>query len=174
MLDNVEAFDVVLANGTFIEKLTRNIDPDLFWALAGAAPNYGVVTSFYFRTYEAPSTGVVFSYNWYGLDPSTMTNMFLAFQDFGRNQTPSAMGISVVIGKGGSFEISGAHYATRDVYNETIAPLLAKVPGGYEAKVESKSWIDTLQDLAGSQSLDTSTGSGGVSVAPASSARGLF
>jgi hypothetical protein len=32
--------DVVLANGTSLTNLTRDKNPDLFWALNGAAPNF--------------------------------------------------------------------------------------------------------------------------------------
>lgn len=50
-LDNVLAVELVTADG---ERLRASADehPDLFWALRGAGPNFGVVTSFEFRLHE--------------------------------------------------------------------------------------------------------------------------
>lgn len=159
LLDNTLAFDLVLANGTVLNHFTRNKDPDLYWALAGAAPNYAIVTAFYFKTYATPSNGVRFKYNWYNLSPADSTKAFLAYQAFGRDQAPTEMGISAIIGKSGSFELSGVHYASRDTFNSAIKPLLNAVPGGYSTSVEDLTWIESLQALAGSQSLDTSKAS---------------
>lgn len=164
LLDNTVAFDLVLANGTVLTHFTRNKDPDLYWALAGAAPNYAIVTAFYFKTYATPSTGIRFKYNWSNLSPADSAKAFLAYQSFGRDKAPIEMGISAIIGKDGSFELSGVHYASRDAFDSAISPLLANVPGGYQTSISEMSWIDTLQDLAGDQSLDTSKASDYVSM----------
>jgi FAD/FMN-containing dehydrogenase len=46
--DNVLAFDIVLANGTFVRASAEEY-PDLFWALKGGGGNFGVVTGFSFQ-----------------------------------------------------------------------------------------------------------------------------
>jgi FAD/FMN-containing dehydrogenase len=47
-IDNLNAVDVVLASGEFVQaSATRN--PDLFWAIRGGGGNFGVVTSFEYR-----------------------------------------------------------------------------------------------------------------------------
>ena len=51
MSDNVENFEVVLANGTLVSA-NANVNPDLWLALKGGSNNFGIVTRFDLRTFR--------------------------------------------------------------------------------------------------------------------------
>ena len=47
-LDNLEAVELVTADGRLV-RASEQVEPDLFWAIRGAGPNFGVVTALEFR-----------------------------------------------------------------------------------------------------------------------------
>jgi FAD/FMN-containing dehydrogenase len=54
-VDNLVSLNLVTAKGDFI-NVSKSSYPDLFWALAGAGPNFGVVTSFTIKTHAVPDS----------------------------------------------------------------------------------------------------------------------
>lgn len=56
-IDNLQSVDLALADGSFL-TVDATHQPDLFWALRGGGGNFGVVTSFEFRTRPLGSASV--------------------------------------------------------------------------------------------------------------------
>ncbi|ORY84716.1 glucooligosaccharide oxidase [Leucosporidium creatinivorum] len=156
-LDNIVAYDVVLADGTIKQGLTASEDADLFWALRGSAPSFGIVTTYHFRTYQRPSTVIVSTYSYPAgaLSSTTAAQVFLAFQTFGKTKAPSALGLKINIFKGKSVLAGASFQGSRAEYDQVIAPLLSSLPGGYTSSVKTLDWIGSLKEVAGGQPLSS-------------------
>ncbi|KAM3515926.1 hypothetical protein MY11210_000466 [Beauveria gryllotalpidicola] len=57
--DNVKNFEVVLANGTITSANARQ-NSDLFWALKGGGPNFGIVTRYDVEAHSIPAVWATF------------------------------------------------------------------------------------------------------------------
>lgn len=60
-LDHVEEVEVVLANSSVV-RASDTQNPDVFFAVKGAAASFGIVTEFKVRTQSAPRQAIQFSY----------------------------------------------------------------------------------------------------------------
>ncbi|OTB15927.1 hypothetical protein K445DRAFT_317556 [Daldinia sp. EC12] len=63
--DNVKNFEIVLSDGT-ITNANSSVNPDLFWALKGGGPNFGIVTRF--DLYTVPVRGIWYQASIYSVD----------------------------------------------------------------------------------------------------------
>jgi FAD/FMN-containing dehydrogenase len=90
--DNVLEFEVVLANGSIL-TVSQTSDSDLFTVLKGGNNNFGIVTSFKFRTfaYEGMWGGLV------NYPETTIQAQFKALINFSNNVDKNLKGAAIVM-----------------------------------------------------------------------------
>jgi len=142
-LDNLVSANVVLADSTVVTaSATQN--SDLYWSLRGAGAAFGIVTSFKFKTFDAPESNLVFSYNLTPTNTSTMANMLSILQNFTMYTQPPELNMRVFIPN----QFTGVYYGNRTEFNKIMNPLLTQlgVPltGRGAGTNTTKGWIDTL------------------------------
>lgn len=77
-LDHVIAVQVVLADSTIV-RASATENPDVFFAIRGAAASFGVVTEFTVRTHPAPTEAVRYSYS---IEEGSFKSMAQTFKDW--------------------------------------------------------------------------------------------
>ncbi|KAL0949120.1 hypothetical protein HGRIS_009205 [Hohenbuehelia grisea] len=157
LLDQALSAKVVLSNGTLVTASSSE-NSDLFWAIRGAAPSFGIVTEYRYKTYPAPPSNIIFTYS-YTVSPTTASSIFSAYQDFAKASAPPTLGLQASIGtpKSGnkvSIALTGVFYGSKADFNTAINPLLAKVPQPQSTNIKTYGWLDSLQVLGG-QGLNT-------------------
>ncbi|KAJ6605847.1 hypothetical protein B0H10DRAFT_603340 [Mycena sp. CBHHK59/15] len=60
-LDHVLEVEIVLANGT-VTRASATQNPDILFAVKGAAASFGIVTEFVFLTHPEPPSAILYSY----------------------------------------------------------------------------------------------------------------
>jgi FAD/FMN-containing dehydrogenase len=153
-IDSLHSTEVVTADGAQ-HRVTEDKDEkpkkDLFWALCGGGGgNFGINTSFTFRTFVVPFRVTVFSLKWYGED---CIRAFLAFQEIVR-AAPDTLGTIAHFGAelepSGTvrpyLRVFGQVVESKDAVNLLLAPVIAAVKPR-ETEVEemtfwaAKSWL---------------------------------
>ncbi|KAL2164998.1 hypothetical protein VTH06DRAFT_294 [Thermothelomyces fergusii] len=91
--DNVKSFEVVLADGSIV-KASASQNSDLFWALKGGGPNFGIVTAFELYTipvHEVWAEGVAYS-------TAQVPEVLEAYAAFQKSATPDVKAsVSIVV-----------------------------------------------------------------------------
>ncbi|KAJ7780277.1 glucooligosaccharide oxidase [Mycena maculata] len=159
-LDTIKSATVVLANGTIVAA-SSTVNTDLFWAIRGASPSFGIITSIEVQTFPAPQSAIVFQYGWESLDIATASNAIASFQTFAASNIPPEFGAELVFSAGPSsshvaFGWTGAFYGNASDFNSTIAPYLKTLPAPSTTTISPGSYINSVSVLAG-EALNTST-----------------
>ncbi|TFK97571.1 glucooligosaccharide oxidase [Pterulicium gracile] len=162
-IDTILSVEAVLANGT-ITTASETQHPDLFWALRGAAPSFGLITSYTIQTFPVPSSGLIFSYAW-TFNTTYAATAILHLQS--RIRTLPILGefsCQIVLTPGPvvgeiNLSLSGGWYGPPDELDSVIAPFLEDLPPRRDESVGGGSWIESVENLAGG-SLDTSAPGG--------------
>ncbi|KAJ6599751.1 glucooligosaccharide oxidase [Mycena vulgaris] len=159
-LDTVKSATVVLANGTIVAA-SANVNSDLFWAIRGASPSVGIVTSIEVKTFQVPPSAVVFEYTWDSIDIPTASAAISSLQTFATTNLPAAFGAELVFSNGPAngkvaFGLTGAYYGDSKDLNAILAPYLKGLPKPTGNTTTPGSYINSVAVLAG-QPLNTSS-----------------
>jgi len=152
LLDTVQSARVVLANGTLV-TVSASSYPDLFFALRGGGPSFGLVIEWTYLTSAAPPTTVRYVISF----PSTLsitqaTAVYTAWQAFAVS-APNALAMAAVFGRAGSGHVSltleANYYGTLSEAQNVLAPLVASLGHGATLQTQALGWIQGLEAFAG-------------------------
>ncbi|GAB1316404.1 hypothetical protein MFIFM68171_06614 [Madurella fahalii] len=160
-LDHIIELQVVLANGTEA-RASADTNPDLFWALRGAADSIGIVTSFSLRTQPAPEEVINFTYEFQTLTESVeqAVSAFTRLQSFISNSTAVdrrlSFALQTVVGPDPStgsvsrtILVDGTFMGTLAEYTTQIEPeMLRGLPNPTSRGVVSHDWLSSLAALS--------------------------
>ncbi|KAK4211998.1 glucooligosaccharide oxidase [Rhypophila decipiens] len=137
-VDWIVGATVVLANGTVVET-SKTQNPDLFWALRGAGSNFGIVASFKFNTFAAPSQVTAFQVNLPWNNANAIATGWAAMQDWLAAGMPKEMNMRV-FGSGGQTQLQGLYHGNSNNLRTAIQPLLSKL-GASLSNAQQYDWM---------------------------------
>ncbi|KAK7031539.1 Glucooligosaccharide oxidase [Favolaschia claudopus] len=160
-LDTIKSATVVLADGS-VKTASSSVNTDLFWAIRGASPSIGIVTSIEVQTFAAPASATAFFYNWNNVDIATASKAISSLQTFAATNIPKELGVELVFGAGSSkgrlsLGLTGGWYGAATSLNSTIAPYLKDLPAPSSTNLNPGSYINSIKVFAGDQPLDTAS-----------------
>jgi FAD/FMN-containing dehydrogenase len=142
--DWIAGMTVVLANSTVVH-LSKIENPDLFWAFRGAGSNFGIVTSFEFNTFAAPTNVTWFTAGllW---NKTTAIDGLQALEDYVRNVMPAELNMRVFATS--SFtQLEGQYFGDVAGLREALAPLSNKTKVTIQQS-QTTNWIGALEHYA--------------------------
>lgn len=128
--------------------------------MRGAGSSFGIATSITVRTFPAPPTATIFSYNWQ-LTASGAASALAAYQSFALNtpNLPPEFDSEMVITRGNvqgnvTIGFAGGFYLPVERLNATLAGFLRNMPPPRAQSFDTGDYLHSALNLAGG-SLDT-------------------
>ncbi|KAK7727200.1 hypothetical protein SLS63_007251 [Diaporthe eres] len=154
-LDQIVGLDVVKADGAIVHaSATEN--PDLYYAMRGAGPSFGIATTLYLETQPAPTVTTYFGFSFPNAAPATSmdtaVSSFIHLQNMAHNASVTDRKISFGITLGpNDFQLRGVYLGSASDFNSTISPeLLRGLPQpSSPVTVQELNWQANLELLAG-------------------------
>ncbi|KAK1985700.1 FAD binding domain-containing protein [Colletotrichum cereale] len=149
-LDWLVGAKVVLANSTVI-NVSETQHSDVFWALKGAGSSFGVVSEFYFKTFDAPKQATTFAavLQW---DTAKAIDGFKKLQTWAETMMPNELNMRLSISSF-STNLEGMFYGNKTGLQAALDPLLATI-GGRLATSQTTDWLGHLQHFGNGMALD--------------------
>jgi len=130
--------------------------------MRGTGASFGIATAITVKTFPAPPTATIFSYNWQ-LSASEAARAFATYQSFVLTaDLPPEFGAEIVLTPGNvqgnvTVGLAGGWYLPFEQLNATLKPLLDKLPAQTrEPSFDTGDYLHSAVNLAGG-SLDTSS-----------------
>ncbi|GKT46171.1 FAD-linked oxidoreductase sorD [Colletotrichum spaethianum] len=149
-LDWLVGAKVVLANSSVI-IVSEAEHPDVFWALKGAGSSFGVVSEFYFKTFDAPkqATNFLATLQW---DAAKSIDGFKKLQDWADSTMPNELNMRLFITPRFT-NLEGMFYGDKTDLQTVLDPLLATI-GGRLTTSQTTDWFGNLQHFGNGLALD--------------------
>ncbi|PLW50268.1 hypothetical protein PCASD_01709 [Puccinia coronata f. sp. avenae] len=164
--DHIVELEVVTANGTIVQA-SEKTNPDLFFAMRGAGPSFGIITSLTLRTHQAPRRVILFEMNFRFPNTDVAADTLHHFQSWGLKSAPSQMGLrwvvnlknTAVTGPKGiplDWSLRGTFLGHSARFNRTLNKLTSgfRVKGDL-VKLERLDWLESVQALGGNRPLSS-------------------
>ncbi|KZB82132.1 FAD-binding oxidoreductase [Amycolatopsis regifaucium] len=162
--DHLVSARVVTADGK-LRTASADSEPELFWALrGGGGGNFGVVTSFTFRTDPAPSAVTVFSLKF----PAGSANDVLAAWQQWLPEAPPELWANVVLSGGSPVgaRVSGCHVGDAASLNKILSGF-----AGATRTVKQLDYLGAMKYFSGSDSRQSFVASSRILSEPADPAK---
>lgn len=153
-VDWIVGATVVLANATVVET-SETENPEIFWALRGAGSNFGIVTSFRFKTFAAPSQVTAFQVNLPWNSASAIVSGWSALQDWLKSGgMPKEMN-GRVFGSPSQTQLQGLYHGSSAQLRTAIQPLLTRL-GASLSNAQQYDWMGAFSYYTYGQQVDVS------------------
>ncbi|KAF8513718.1 hypothetical protein BU17DRAFT_53046 [Hysterangium stoloniferum] len=152
LLDRVISAQVVLADGRLVTA-SKTANADLFWAIRGGGPSFGLVTAWVFNTFPAPPTVIHYVIN-IGTHPAPeIISAYSIWQSFVAD-APNEFSSSAFFEASSTFgslfmSFSGDYYGTEDAFQAVVQPLMVQLPATARLTTTALDWIGGLEASAG-------------------------
>ncbi|KIM37158.1 Glucooligosaccharide oxidase [Hebeloma cylindrosporum] len=151
-LDHIREVEVVLANGT-ITRANDSFQPDLYFAIRGAAASFGIVTEFVFQTNPEPPATVQYSYTFVAGDYKTQAKAFSQWQSIIAQPNLDRKLASMLTVTPVGLIISGTYFGTRAEFN--LLNLGGQLGPGALAKVNVfNDWLSSTLNWAEQEAIN--------------------
>ncbi|KAK3386250.1 hypothetical protein B0T20DRAFT_457743 [Sordaria brevicollis] len=153
-VDWIASATVVLANSTVVTASPTE-NPDLFWALRGAGSNFGIVASFKFNTFAAPSQVTAFQINLPWNSASAIASGWGKLQDWlAAGNMPKEMNMRV-FGSPSQTQLQGLYHGSSSALRTAVQPLLTTL-GASLSNAQQYDWMGafTYYTYGGAGSVD--------------------
>ncbi|KAK4188629.1 hypothetical protein QBC35DRAFT_495964 [Podospora australis] len=142
-LDHILEVEVVTADGT-IQRANEQQNPDLFWALQGAASGFGIITEFVLKTHPEPGSVVQYEYSLNFGKQADAAAMYSKWQDLMANpNTDRRFGSIFIMFPLGAL-ISGTFYGTEAEFKASGIPQALPAAGGSQGQLVINDWLGSL------------------------------